>query len=47
MIAKGANVNAKEAGSEKRTALILASRYRQIKIAKLLIENGADLNARE
>ena len=46
LIANGAEVNAKIAGSIEVTALMIAARYGYTDIMKVLIDNGADVNAK-
>lgn len=46
LIANGADVNAKIAGSIEVTALMIAARYGYTDIMKILIDNGADVNVK-
>ena len=44
LIEKGADVNAKDGGTNKQTPLMYASKYGHKDIAVLLIGKGADVN---
>ena len=47
LINKGANINEKDNGNEKRTPLIWAIINNNIEIVKLLIDKGANINEKD